>query len=77
VSKELGGTVTECDLIASVVEGGARKGYWLDVGSGSFVDALGAPRTDAALRALAATPGQEVTYTCAPPGSGKRMAQVN
>ena len=31
-------------------------------------------RTDAALRALAATAGQEVTYTCAPPGSGSRIA---
>jgi DNA-binding beta-propeller fold protein YncE len=29
--------------------------------------------TDAALRALAATPGQELTYTCAPPGSGPRI----
>jgi len=33
----------------------------------------GATITDAALRALAATPGQEVTYTAAPPGSGYRM----
>jgi hypothetical protein len=32
-----------------------------------------APLTDAALRALAATPGQELTYTCAPPGSGPRI----
>jgi hypothetical protein len=29
---------------------------------------------DAALRALAAVPGQELTYTCAPPGSGPRLA---
>jgi len=28
--------------------------------------------TDAALRALALTPGQELTYTCVPPGSGDR-----
>jgi len=27
--------------------------------------------SDATLRALATTPGQEVTYTCLPPGWGK------
>ncbi|MFT3858525.1 MAG: hypothetical protein QM742_13835 [Aquabacterium sp.] len=75
VSKELGGQVTECDLVATVVESGARRGFMLDVASGNFVSATGdTVRTDAALRALAATAGQEVTYTCAPPGSGKRMA---
>jgi hypothetical protein len=30
--------------------------------------------SDGALRALAATPGQEVTFTCVPPGSGQRVA---
>jgi DNA-binding beta-propeller fold protein YncE len=30
---------------------------------------------DFALRALALVPGQEVTYTCLPPGSGSRIAQ--
>jgi hypothetical protein len=34
----------------------------------TFVDASGAKLTDAALRALATTPGQEVTYTCMPYG---------
>jgi hypothetical protein len=29
--------------------------------------------TDAALRALANTPGQQVTYTCAPPTEGVRL----
>jgi hypothetical protein len=33
-----------------------------------------APLSDSALRALAAVAGQEVTYTCAPPGSGARIA---
>ncbi len=74
VSKELGGNVTECDLVANVVEGGTRRGYWFSAGSGAFSGADGALRSDAALRALAATPGQEVTYTCAPPGSGWRIA---
>ncbi len=31
------------------------------------------PLSDAALRARAATPEQELTYTCAPPGSGPRI----
>jgi DNA-binding beta-propeller fold protein YncE len=74
VSKELGGNVTECDLVASVVEGGTRRGFFFNVTSGSFVGADGGSRSDASLRALAATPGQEVTYTCTPPGSGSRIA---
>ncbi len=74
VSKELGGTVTECDLVATVVEAGVRRGYFFDVTSSSFVDGAGGKRTDAALRGLAATAGQEVTYTCTPPGSGRRIA---
>ena len=44
-------------------------------GSGSFAPAGGgASVSDGALRALAAMPGQEVTFTCAPPGSGARIA---
>lgn len=74
VSKELGGNVTECDLVAQLVEGGTRRGYVYDVASSSFVSGDGARRTDATLRALASTVGQEVTYTCTPPGSGKRIA---
>lgn len=74
VSKELGGHVTECDLVAQLMEGGTRRGYVYDVASSSFLSGDGARRTDAALRALATTVGQEVTYTCAPAGSGKRIA---
>jgi hypothetical protein len=37
------------------------------------MDRAGDVRTDPDLRALAATPGQELTYTCVPPGSGLRM----
>jgi len=74
VSKELGGTVTECDLVAQVVEAGMRRGYLYDVAGSAFVAADGSRRTDAALRSLAGVPGQEVTYTCTPPGSGKPMA---
>jgi DNA-binding beta-propeller fold protein YncE len=74
VSKELGGSVTECDLVAQVVESGVRRGFVLDVASGAFVAADGSRRTDAALRGLAGVQGQEVTYTCTPPGSGQRIA---
>jgi len=74
VSKELGGNVTECDLVATVVEGGTRRGYFYNIGQSAFVAAGGTSRSDAALRGLARTAGQEVTYTCTPPGSGRRIA---
>lgn len=72
-SKELGGATRECDLVAKVAIGGALKGYLLDASAGDFVAADGTRRTDASLRALAATTGQEVTYTAVPPGSGRRI----
>jgi hypothetical protein len=48
---------------------------WLRTGGGSFQsDRVGEPLlTDAQLRAHAATPGQERTYHCVPPGSGTRI----
>jgi len=77
VSKEMGGNVTECDLVAQLVEAGARRGYFFDVASATFVAADGSKRSDASLRALASVQGQEVTYTCTPPGSGQRIAFAN
>ena len=76
-SKTLGGEVTECDLIAKVVEAGRQHGY-LYVGEVDGLDWFkpdtgGASITDATLRGKATTAGQEVTFTCAPPGSGNRM----
>ena len=74
-SKILGGTVTECDLVASVVQGGTVKGYLYHPSSAVFVPGdASAPLSDSALRALAAVAGQEVTYSCVPPGSGARVA---
>jgi hypothetical protein len=74
ISKALGGTVTECDLVAQVVRNGRVASYLYDPATGNFVpDDGGAPVSDAALRALAGTPGQEVTYTAATPGSGHRI----
>jgi DNA-binding beta-propeller fold protein YncE len=76
-SKVLGGAVRECDLVARVAQGGAIAGYLFDPATSRFVPSGGgAALTDAALRALAATAGQEVTFTCAPPGSGARLAGV-
>ena len=76
-SKILGGEVTECDLIAKVVEDGRQHGYLYEgeVGGVDWFkpDTGGASIADATLRGKATTPGQEVTFTCAPPGSGNRM----
>jgi DNA-binding beta-propeller fold protein YncE len=76
-SKALGGTVTECDLVAKAVIAGQRKGFLYKPSSDAFALAGGgAEIPDAVLRALAVIPGQEVTYTCVPPGSGSRVAQT-
>jgi DNA-binding beta-propeller fold protein YncE len=73
-SKALGGTVTECDLVAKVAQGGRIKGFLYDPSLNLFIPDDGSTNvSDSTLRSLAATPGQEVTYTCAPPGSGPRM----
>ncbi|HKQ76250.1 MAG TPA: hypothetical protein VJ810_21325 [Blastocatellia bacterium] len=75
VSKALGGAVRECDLVAQVALGGRIKGFLYDPVAKNFIPDDGGMRVlDGALRALASTPGQEVTYTCAPPGSGPRIA---
>jgi YVTN family beta-propeller protein len=73
-SKSLGGTVPECDVVAQVVENGAIKAYLYNSVTGNFSQAnFSATISDAMLRALASTPGQEVTYTAWPPGSGVRV----
>lgn len=75
VSKSLNGSVTECDLVAQVVRDRRIAGYLYDPVAGNFIPDDGRARiSDSALRALAATPGQEVTYTAATPGSGSRIA---
>ena len=74
-SKLLNGTATECDLVAHVVHNGRIMAYLYEPGANNFVpDDDSAPISDASLRALAATPGQEVTYTAGTPGSGVRIA---
>jgi DNA-binding beta-propeller fold protein YncE len=77
-SKALGGVVKECELVATGALGGVIKGSLFDPSTSTFLPAGGgAPLSDAAVRALAATPGQEVTFTCVPPGSGARIAATH
>jgi hypothetical protein len=74
-SLQLGGAVTECDVIAKTVEGGVPKGY-VRLANGTFLpDDNGPAISEATLRAKADPGGdaQALTYTCAPPGSGTRM----
>jgi hypothetical protein len=75
ISKALGGTVTECDLVAHVALNGRVMGYLYDPAANNFIPDDGTARiSDATLRSYAATPGQEVTYMAATPGSGTRIA---
>ncbi len=76
VSKFLGGNVFECDLVVRGVIGGASRGWLYDRAQDLFEpDDSAAPMlTDAGLRALVAAVDDYLTYTCAPPGSGVRMA---
>ncbi|MEE2674405.1 MAG: DUF4215 domain-containing protein [Myxococcota bacterium] len=74
-SQVLGGSVTECDVIAKTVEGGVEKGY-ARLASGLYLpDDNGAAITENTLRDKADPAGtaQTVTYTAVPPGSGTRM----
>jgi DNA-binding beta-propeller fold protein YncE len=73
-SQILGGLVSECQLIVKGNVAGKQRG-WVRVFGGVFQsDKAAEPAlSDVALRALALVPGQELTYTCVPPGSGPRM----
>jgi hypothetical protein len=76
-SQILGGVVRECELVVKGVQAGSERGYLFAPGPPELFlpDDGGAGVTDAALRALAATPGQALTYSCVPPGSGQREAR--
>jgi hypothetical protein len=74
VSKALGGSAMECDLVARVVQNGRVMSFLYDPAAANFIPDDGSARaSDSMLRALAATAGQEVTYTAATPGSGSRL----
>jgi DNA-binding beta-propeller fold protein YncE len=76
-SKTLGGTVTECDLVAKLSLAGTPRGFLYNAGADAFVPSgSGVNVPDALFRALALIPGQEITFTCVPPGSGARIAAV-
>jgi YVTN family beta-propeller protein len=65
----------ECDLVVKGNIAGVQRSWLLNASTGNFTpDNGGAALTDSQLRALAATAGQELTYTCVPPGSGNRIA---
>ena len=75
-SKTLGGTTTECDLVATLVHNGVRQRFLFKPSNATFVSGDGKTiLAESALRALAATAGQEITFTAATPGSGLRIAQ--
>jgi hypothetical protein len=63
-----------CDLVAKRNVDGEPRGY-LFAGSDVFISdrASEPPVTAMAMRSEALTAGQEVTYTCVPPGSGVRI----
>lgn len=68
------GDVKECDLIAKGVVNGQQRG-WVYIGGNSFEsdDVDEGAWSKSALLAAATVPGQAVTFTCVPPGSGRRM----
>jgi hypothetical protein len=76
-SKTLGGAVKECELVARVVQNGASTGFLFNPANSTFVPSGGGTAlTDAQIRALASTAGQEVTFTAVPTGSGARLAAL-
>ena len=68
--------VTECDLIVKGSIAGEARGALFNPATNLFETdrAAETPLTDAQLRAVANTAGQELTYTCMPPGTGVRAA---
>jgi hypothetical protein len=63
----------ECDVVVKgTVAGDPRGAYRTAAGTFQTDRVAQVPLSDAAIRALAATPGQEMTYTCVPPGAGVR-----
>ncbi|PTL78952.1 YncE family protein [Vitiosangium sp. GDMCC 1.1324] len=75
VSKVLGGSTYEADLVAKTVVSSKPKGFLYDRTAGTWKPDDGTANiTTTALRALATKAGQEVTFTAVPPGSGLRIA---
>ncbi|MEM7282443.1 MAG: hypothetical protein AAF438_12535, partial [Pseudomonadota bacterium] len=70
-SKIFDGTVARCDLVVHGVVSGEQR-TWRHIDGQNFEADDGASIADAALRNLANTAGNSLTYTCLPPGSGVR-----
>jgi len=70
----LGGVVTECDLIVKGRIAGVVRGWLYDPGTTSYEpDSTSEPDVSLLdLRTLAGGAGQELTFTCVPPGAGVR-----
>jgi len=66
----------ECDVVVKGTIGGVQRGMVRVAGASTTfkTDRAADPLlTDAQVRSFATTPGQELTYTCVPPGSGIRI----
>ena len=76
-SRALDAPTMECDLVARSVQSGRVRNFLYDPAARRFIpdDGTG-PLSADAIRSLASTPGQEVTYTAATPGSGTRMLSI-
>jgi uncharacterized protein (TIGR03437 family) len=65
----------ECDLVAQGIVNGQASGYLYNPQPNTFTGPNGVSTiSDAALRALAQNTGDELTFTCTPPGSGAGIA---
>jgi len=75
-STVLSTTANECDLVVKGNVGGVARGYLLDAATGTFAGdrAADPPVEVATLLSYASVPGQELTFTAVPPGSGTRVA---
>ena len=63
-----------CELVVKGVVGGEQRGWVYASGNQFRSDRASEPLIDkTTLRQLAQTPGQDLTYTCVPPGSGQRI----
>jgi len=69
----LGGAVTQCDLVVRGQVAGAQRGWLYNPITNDYTDDLGNTIVEATLTAFATSDGP-LTFTCAPPGSGVRMA---
>ncbi len=65
----------ECDLVVKGTVTGEARGWRYRPATEDFQSdrAAETPLSDAQLRTLTGAPGQELTYTCVPPGSGVRI----